>query len=86
MQTFGGIFASDGRLTGTEDVQTVPCDTTAQTCSVKVPAPGFALVFLSDAALAEVDGAPETFSTTALTKTQNTGTHVVVASCAVRGG
>ncbi|KAJ7493667.1 glycoside hydrolase family 79 protein [Mycena latifolia] len=74
-QTFGGNFESDGRLTGTEDVQTVPCDTTAQTCSVKVPAPGFALVFLSDAAQTETEGAPSTtFSTTALTKTQNTAT------------
>ncbi|KAJ7153086.1 glycoside hydrolase family 79 protein, partial [Mycena crocata] len=74
-QTFGGNFDSDGRLQGTEDVQTVPCDTTAQTCSVKVPAPGFALVFLSDAAQTETQGAPSTtFSTTALTKTQNTAT------------
>ncbi|KAJ7123527.1 hypothetical protein C8R44DRAFT_783972 [Mycena epipterygia] len=70
-QTFGGNFESDGRLQGTEDIQTVQCDTTAQTCSVKVPAPGFALVFLQD----EAQGAPsQTFSTTALTKTANTAT------------
>ncbi|KAJ6529066.1 glycoside hydrolase family 79 protein [Mycena vulgaris] len=74
-QTFGGNFESDGRLTGTEDIQTVACDTTAQTCSVKVPAPGFALVFLSDAAQTESKGAPSTtFATTALTRTQNTAT------------
>ncbi|KAJ7434772.1 glycoside hydrolase family 79 protein [Mycena galericulata] len=74
-QTFGGNFESDGRLTGTEDVQTVQCDTTAQTCSVKVPAPGFALVFLSDSALTENAGGPsKTFATTALTKTANTAT------------
>ncbi|KAJ7092351.1 glycoside hydrolase family 79 protein [Mycena belliarum] len=74
-QTFGGNFASDGRPTGTEDVQTVACNTTAQTCSVTVPAPGFALVFLSDGAQTEARGAPSTtFATTALTKTQNTAT------------
>ncbi|KAF7307934.1 Glyco-hydro-79C domain-containing protein [Mycena kentingensis (nom. inval.)] len=74
-QTFGGNFASDGRLMGTEDVQSVDCDTTAKTCSVKVPAPGFALVFLGDDTLTEDKGAPSmTFSTTALTKTMNTAT------------
>ncbi|KAJ6554258.1 hypothetical protein B0H19DRAFT_1152984 [Mycena capillaripes] len=73
-QTFGGNFESDGRLAGTEDVQTVQCDTTAKTCSVKVPAPGFALVFLSDAAQTETAMPSKTFSTTALTKTQNTAT------------
>ncbi|KAJ6543333.1 hypothetical protein B0H10DRAFT_2135375 [Mycena sp. CBHHK59/15] len=74
-QTFGGNFESDGRLTGTEDVQTVNCDTTAKTCSVKVPAPGFALVFLTGEADTETAGAPSTtFATTALTKTQNTAT------------
>ncbi|KAI0920658.1 hypothetical protein AcV5_010341 [Taiwanofungus camphoratus] len=46
-QTFGGQFASDGRLLGNESVQTIPCDQSANTCQVKVPAPGFALVFLS---------------------------------------
>ncbi|KAJ7884879.1 glycoside hydrolase family 79 protein [Mycena leptocephala] len=52
--TFGGNFESDGRLQGTEDVQTVP-------------APGFALVFLSDSAQTETSGAPSvTFATTAL--------------------
>ncbi|KAJ7196712.1 hypothetical protein GGX14DRAFT_574781 [Mycena pura] len=41
--TFGGFFESDGRLMGQEDIKTVQCDTSAQTCSVKVPAPGFLL-------------------------------------------
>jgi hypothetical protein len=36
-QTFGGFFESDGRPTGQEDIQTVQCDTTAQTCTVDVP-------------------------------------------------
>ncbi|KAK7024767.1 hypothetical protein R3P38DRAFT_2530271 [Favolaschia claudopus] len=74
-QTFGGIFESDGRPMGQEDIQTVNCDTTAQTCTVDVPAPGMALVFLTDDALTETKGAPATtFSTTVLTKTRNTAT------------
>jgi hypothetical protein len=73
-QTFGGFFESDGRPTGQEDVQTVQCDTTAQTCTVDVPAPGFALVFLTDDAFTESKGAASvTFPTTAQTKTRNTG-------------
>ncbi|KAJ7163680.1 glycoside hydrolase family 79 protein [Mycena filopes] len=31
-QTFGNFFESDGRPTGTENITTVQCDTTAQTC------------------------------------------------------
>jgi hypothetical protein len=78
-QTFGGNFESDGRLQGTEDVQTVQCDTTVKTCSVKVPALGFALVFPSDSAQTETSGAPSvTFATTALMKTDNTGAFFVV--------
>ncbi|KAJ7031869.1 hypothetical protein C8F04DRAFT_1109322 [Mycena alexandri] len=74
-QTFGGFFESDGRPMGTEDIQSVSCDTTAQTCSVKVPAPGFALIFLTDAVYSESE--PDvvlTFATTARTHTQNTVT------------
>ncbi|KAJ6482192.1 glycoside hydrolase family 79 protein [Mycena vitilis] len=74
-QTFGGNFESDGRPTGTEDIKTVQCDTTALTCTIDVPAPGFALVFLSDDALTETKGgAVQTYSTTAQTKTHNTAT------------
>ncbi|KAJ7331317.1 glycoside hydrolase family 79 protein [Mycena albidolilacea] len=74
-QTFGGFFESDGRPTGQEDVQTVQCNTTAQTCTVDVPAPGFALVFLTDDAFTESKGAASvTFPTTAQTKTKNTAT------------
>ncbi|KAJ7833569.1 hypothetical protein B0H13DRAFT_1914506 [Mycena leptocephala] len=47
-QTFGGNFESDGRSTGTLDIKTVQCDMTAQTCTIEVPTPGFALVFLTD--------------------------------------
>ncbi|KAG1853924.1 glycoside hydrolase family 79 protein [Suillus subalutaceus] len=65
-QTFGGTFQSDGRLTGSESVQTINCD---HDC----PRPGAALVFLSSNAYAE-SGNPstQTFSTTAVTKTVNT--------------
>ncbi|KAJ6507834.1 glycoside hydrolase family 79 protein [Mycena vitilis] len=71
-QTFGTAFESDGRLTGTEDVQTVTCKSD-NTCDVKVPAPGFALVFLADVSTdKETYAAVPTFSTTILTKTQNT--------------
>ncbi|KAJ7457804.1 glycoside hydrolase family 79 protein [Mycena latifolia] len=74
-QTFGGNFESDGRPMGTEDIKTVDCDTSAQTCTVDVPAPGFALVFLTDAAETENGGMPSiTFATTARTKTHNTAT------------
>jgi len=75
-QTFGGFFESDGRPMGQEDIKTVQCDTTAQTCTIDVPAPGFALVFLnSDAQSADTAGGSSmTFATTALTKTHNTVT------------
>ncbi|KAJ6545101.1 glycoside hydrolase family 79 protein [Mycena vulgaris] len=71
-QTFGAAFESDGRLTGTEQIETVTCKSD-NTCEIKVPAPGFALVFLADVSTdAESYPAVKTFSTTALTKTQNT--------------
>jgi len=71
-QTFGNNFESDGRLRGTPAVQTVNCNVQANTCQVKVPAPSFALVFLSDAALISVSSATLTFPTTAVTRTRNT--------------
>ncbi|KAL1739670.1 glycoside hydrolase family 79 protein [Schizophyllum fasciatum] len=68
-QTFGNMFEVDGLLRGDPDVQTVSCDNGA--CSVHVPAPGFALVFIAedDAAVPST-----TFATTAQTKTLNTAT------------
>ncbi|KAI0255417.1 hypothetical protein BJV78DRAFT_1175160 [Lactifluus subvellereus] len=72
-QTFGSNFESDGRLQGSLDVRTVNCDTTAGTCQVKVPAPSFALVFLTDDALSAVSSHTTlTFPTTAVTRTANT--------------
>ncbi|KAF8838073.1 glycoside hydrolase family 79 protein [Paxillus ammoniavirescens] len=74
-QTFGDVFGSDGRPVGAVDIQTVDCDQTRNVCDVKVPAPGAALVFLSDQALAESDQGPTmTFPTTAYTKLENTAT------------
>ncbi|KAI9058982.1 glycoside hydrolase family 79 protein [Trametes sanguinea] len=73
-QTLGGRFQVDGRWKGTESVQTVQCDQNANTCPIKVPAPGAALVFISDSAQ-QVAGAQEsysTFPTTVVTKTANT--------------
>lgn len=76
LQTLGGRFQVDGRLKGTEDVKTVQCDQTANTCQIKVPAPGAALVFISDAAQQQA-AAPDsasTYATTVVTKTKNTAT------------
>ncbi|KAJ7603688.1 glycoside hydrolase family 79 protein [Mycena polygramma] len=68
-QTFGAALTSDGRLTGTEDVQTVTCNPD-NTCNIKVPAPGFALVFLTDIPTdKETYSAVPTFSTTIETTT-----------------
>ena len=75
-QTLGANFQSDGRLQGEENVVTVPCDSATNTCTIRVPAPGFALVFLNDKAY--TDSVPAgntlTFATTAITKTVNTAT------------
>ena len=75
-QTLGTNFKSDGRLRGEETVLNVPCDTTTNTCTVTVPAPGFALVFLNDKAFEDStpSGNTITFATTARTKTVNTAT------------
>ena len=60
---------------GTETIETVQCDQTAGTCTINVPAPGFALVMVSDSAVQDSEPAgTATFSTTAVTKTINTAT------------
>jgi hypothetical protein len=70
-QTFGDNFASDGRPVGQENITTLPCSNGA--CTVHVPAPGLAIVFLNG--LDETEGAASTtFSTTTYTKTANTVT------------
>jgi hypothetical protein len=66
-QTFGGPFASDGRLQGQEFVYELACDTANNVCPVTVPAPGVALVFLSDQAKKEsTPTASLTYSTSVL--------------------
>ncbi|KAF8900143.1 glycoside hydrolase family 79 protein [Gymnopilus junonius] len=74
-QTFGPIFGSDGRLTGTEQIQTILCSsvTGTSTCNIHVPAPGVALVFLSPSYMTETaGGSSKTFSTTVQTRMRNT--------------
>ncbi|KIJ62902.1 glycoside hydrolase family 79 protein [Hydnomerulius pinastri MD-312] len=74
-QTFGGTFASDGRPTGSLSIQTIPCDTTSSTCTVPLPAPCIALIFLTPTAFSESNPSTiQTFATTAYTKTVNTAT------------
>ena len=75
-QTLGANFKSDGRLQGEEHIVNVPCDTGTNTCTVTVPAPGFALVFLNDKAYEDStpSGNTLTFATTARTRTINTAT------------
>ena len=69
-QTLGRWQQSDGRLQGSESILTVNCDQGSNTCTVKVPAPGFALVFMSDDALQQsAPQATATFATTAVTRT-----------------
>ncbi|KAF9223282.1 glycoside hydrolase family 79 protein, partial [Gyrodon lividus] len=74
-QTFGANFASDGRLTDSVSIQTIPCDSTSTTCTIPLPAPCVALVFLTPSAFAESNpSTTQTFATTAYTKTVNTAT------------
>ncbi|KAI0651080.1 glycoside hydrolase family 79 protein [Trametes meyenii] len=74
-QTLGGRFEADGTWKGDENVQTIQCDQGQNMCQVKVPAPGAALVFFSDAAQQAINpSSTETFATTIVTKTANTVT------------
>ncbi|KAG8744721.1 hypothetical protein FRC12_014744 [Ceratobasidium sp. 428] len=69
-QTLGQTFhASDGRLMGNLDVQTVQCQ--GGSCRVPMKAPSFALVFLTDQALNDITptgAAAQTFATTVTTR------------------
>ena len=72
-QTFGAWFESDGRLQGEMQADTVQCSNNV--CTVSVPAPGAALVFLTDDAYNAVSpdrSDIQTFPTTYLTATVNT--------------
>jgi hypothetical protein len=73
LQTFGTKFTVDGRLKDDIDIVRIPCDRESNTCSVGVPAPGFALVFFNQES--QQESSPEaipTFATTAFTQTRNT--------------
>ncbi|KAK0203833.1 glycoside hydrolase family 79 protein [Desarmillaria ectypa] len=73
--TLGTKYTVDGILKNDLNVVTITCDTSANTCSVPVNAPGFALVFLTESDVSEAT--PEsasTFATTAYTKIINTQT------------
>jgi hypothetical protein len=63
MQTLGTRFTVDGRLRGNLNITTISCDQSRNTCSIPVPAPGFALVFLGNQDEATPE-APMTFATT----------------------
>ncbi|KAJ7742690.1 glycoside hydrolase family 79 protein [Mycena maculata] len=69
-QTLGTIHEVDGRFQGTLNVTTIACDTGANTCLIPVPAPAFALVFLTS----EETIATATFATTVYTAGANTAT------------
>ncbi|KAG6848314.1 hypothetical protein H0H93_001259, partial [Arthromyces matolae] len=74
-QTFGDNFASDGRPQGDLNITTIQCDSATNLCSIPVPAPGFALVYLTDGALDEPGAAAtQTFATSVQTKYRNTAT------------
>ncbi|KAJ7640830.1 glycoside hydrolase family 79 protein [Mycena polygramma] len=69
-QTLGTVREVDGRFKNDLNIVTIACDTGANTCIVPVPAPAFALVFLT----AAEDIATATFSTSIYTNTANTAT------------
>ncbi|KAI6035708.1 glycoside hydrolase family 79 protein [Pisolithus marmoratus] len=74
-QTFGSTFESDGRFQGSPSVTTISCSTSSNTCTVPLPAPCVALIFLTSSAYGESDPSTTvTFATTALTQTYNTAT------------
>jgi hypothetical protein len=71
-QSFGGYFESDGLLRGDQKTDEVPCD--AGVCAIKVPAPGVAVVFLTDDLIFDASAGDQvsTFETSATTKMLNT--------------
>ena len=81
LQTLGGDFSVDGRFTGNLNVTTINCNVDNNACTIPVPAPGFALVFLSNSSSSSsppqdpyisMSQATRTFSTSAYTKTLHT--------------
>ncbi|KAJ7458154.1 hypothetical protein FB451DRAFT_1182899 [Mycena latifolia] len=58
-------------MVGALDIKTVQCDTTAQMCTIDVPAPGFA--YSGKGGAGEAGGGTMTFATAERTKNRNTG-------------
>lgn len=77
----GGQFLSDGRLQGTQVTQVIECDQTNNQCIIPMRAPSFALVFLTDDAMAR-SSAPQGSAavTFATTTTKNGGNRPVINS------
>ncbi|KAH8804268.1 hypothetical protein DL96DRAFT_1474641 [Flagelloscypha sp. PMI_526] len=70
-QTLGVAYGSDGRLKGDEVVKTITCNND-NTCTIPVPAPAFALVFLNGDPNPTAAYPSSTYATTAVTQTRNT--------------
>jgi len=86
-QTLGGQFMSDGRLQGNVSTVTVTCVPTTG-CPIPIPAPGAALVFLSQTAEDESfnTALTETFSTTYYSKGGPTTDEAALQTSNGRGG
>jgi hypothetical protein len=76
-QTMGNTFQVDGRFKGALNVSTIAC--AANACTIPLPAPGFALVFVDTASAANgrligEGQASQTYATTRRTNVHNTAT------------
>lgn len=76
-QTMGNTFEVDGRFKGSLNISTIAC--TQGTCTVPLPAPGFALIFIDttsnfNAQLLGIGQATQTYATTRRTNIHNTAT------------
>ncbi|KDN43176.1 hypothetical protein RSAG8_06329, partial [Rhizoctonia solani AG-8 WAC10335] len=88
-QTLGNHFESDGRLQGSEVIETIQCPNNI--CPIPLKAPSLALVFLTDAALVNsspAESATASFETSVLTRVRHTATvdQAVLETSNGRGG
>lgn len=72
----GQKYKVDGTLKGDLQVDTVTCNAADNSCTVNVPAPGFAVVYMDGNAGSEATSTygASTYETTANTKTRNYAT------------
>jgi len=86
-QTMGGQFESDGRLQGDVVTETVQCSTSTG-CPIRVPAPGAALVFMTNEAENESfnTALTATFPTTVYSRSGPTIDQKVLQTSNGRGG